>query len=130
MIVLRRQLFIGTVLAALAGCAAQPRAAGPHALAAADTGAPAASAPAKPKPLVVPGLTTQMLALARDDGYRPRMVDGQFRFCRVEIPVGSDLPVRQCVNTTQLKFQVLQEQQTRQNLEEGSPMTCPSSMAC
>jgi len=130
MAALRVHLLIGTVLIAVAGCAGQPTQVGVNEPATATSGAAATSASAKPKPLVVPGLTTHLLAQARDDGYKPRMVDGRFRFCRVQTPVGSNLPVRQCVNTTQLKFELLQEQATRQNLEEQAPMTCQAGTAC
>ena len=125
MAALRVHVLIGAALVTVAGCAGQPTQVGVNPPAAAATGAPA-----RPKALIVPGLTTHLLAQARDDGYKPRMVDGQFRFCRVEIPVGSNLPVRQCVNTTQLRFELLQEQATRRNLEEQAPITCQAGSAC
>jgi type IV pilus biogenesis protein CpaD/CtpE len=130
MAAVRLPLLVGTALIAIAGCAGQPRQTGSNPPAQTASGAPVVSAAGTKKPLVVPGLTAHLLAQARDDGYKPRMVDGQFRFCRVEIPVGSNLPVRQCVNTTQLRFELLNEQATRQNLEEQAPMGCQPGVAC
>jgi hypothetical protein len=130
MAAVRLPLLVGTALIAIAGCAGQARQAGSNPPAAAASSAPVVAAQGRQKPLVVPGLTTHLLALARDDGYKPRMVDGQFRFCRVETPVGSNLPVRQCVNTTQLRFELMNEQATRQNLEEQAPMTCQAGAGC
>jgi hypothetical protein len=63
-------------------------------------------------------LTPQLLDLARDAGYRPSVVNGNTVFCRREVPVGSNLPVRQCVDATRLRLEVLQEQQERARLQQ------------
>lgn len=130
MAAVRLPLLVGTALIAIAGCAGQPRQAGPDSTAAAAASAPATSAAAQHKPLVVPGLTVHLLAQARDDGYKPRMVDGQFRFCRTHIPVGSNLPRTSCVSTSDLRIELLQEEQTRETLQQQAPMTCQAGTAC
>ena len=63
-------------------------------------------------------MTPEILGLARDEGYRPSVVNGNTVFCRREVPVGSMLPVRQCVDATRLRLEVLQEQQERQRLNQ------------
>jgi len=132
MATLRLHLLIGTMVLAAAGCAEQPREAASSPPPAAAAATPAASAAAKPMQAVladVPGLTPHVLAMARDDGYRPRVVDGQVQFCRVEIPVGTALRHRHCVNATALRWEVEQEQEQRRDLRQSPPTIC-RDMGC
>ncbi len=64
----------------------------------------------------------QILQLAFDQGYRPRTHDGKTIYCRREVPTGSNLPRTRCVNATELRFEVLQAEHERQQLEESAPM--------
>lgn len=112
---LQLRLAAGAVMAAIAGCAQQP--------VRAPASAPAAQAAAAPAPAAAAqagaaGLTPELLGLARDAGYRPSVVNGNTVFCRREVPVGSNLPVRQCVDATRLRLEVLQQQEERQRLNQ------------
>lgn len=106
----------GAAAALIAGCAQQPArpisapAPAPHEAAAA---VPSAAARAEPD-----GLTPALLGLARDEGYRPSVVNGNTMFCRRVVPVGSNLPERQCVDATRLRLEVLQEQAERQKFNQ------------
>lgn len=113
---LQLRIAAGAMMAAIAGCAQQPVRAPSGAPAAAHAAAapvPAAAVQAGPA-----GLTPELLGLARDAGYRPSVVNGNTVFCRREVPVGSNLPVRQCVDATRLRLEVLQQQEERQRLNQ------------
>ena len=71
----------------------------------------------------MPGITPQLMEMARDNGYRPEVRSGKTFFCRHEIPIGSTLPVTHCVNATNLRWEVEYEQQERRALQENAPMT-------
>jgi hypothetical protein len=100
------RLLIGTAMIAASGCVQQPAKVG-------------SSAP-RTNPTTASS-SMQTLDMARDEGYRPVVVNGKALFCRREIPTGSTLPVTSCVDAVQLKFQVLREQQERQRLYEQAP---------
>lgn len=112
---LQLRIAAGAAIAVIAGCAQQPVRAGSSVPAPRTAVAPAASGAAQAGPA---GLTPQLLDLARDAGYRPSVVNGNTVFCRREVPVGSNLPVRQCVDATRLRLEVLQEQQERARLQQ------------
>lgn len=112
---LQLRIAAGAAIAVIAGCAQQPVRAGSSAPASRAAVAPAASAAAQAAPA---GLTPELLGLARDAGYHPSVVNGNTVFCRREVPVGSNLPVRQCVDATRLRLEVLQEQQEQARLNQ------------
>lgn len=127
MVALRVPLLIGAVLLTAPGCAARRPPPAPHPPVTAV--APATATPASASSTDVPGLTPHVLAMARADGYRARVVDGQVQFCRVEIPVGTALRHRHCVTATALRWEVEQEQEQRRDLRQGSPSFC-QGMGC
>ena len=112
---LQLRIAAGAALAVIAGCAQQPLRDGSSVPAPRAAVAPAASAAAQAGPT---GMTPELLGLARDEGYRPSVVNGNTVFCRREVPVGSNLPVRHCVDATRLRLEVLQEQQERARLNQ------------
>jgi hypothetical protein len=125
----RLHALIGTVLLALGGCAGQPRQPGPDTPTAAATRAPGAAGAIDARLADIPGLTPHLLALARDDGYRTRVVNGVVQFCRVQIPVGTNLRHLHCVDATGLRWEVEQEQEQRRDLRQGTPTMC-QGMGC
>lgn|SRR5690348_9066081 len=112
---LQLRLAAGAMMAVIAGCAQQPVRAPASAPVAQGAAAPAPAAAAQAG---AAGLTPELLGLARDAGYRPSVVNGNTVFCRREVPVGSNLPVRQCVDATRLRLEVLQQQDERQRLNQ------------
>lgn len=109
------------VLATAAGCAQQP--VQPASSVPAASSMAMASAPAQGSPKGNSyGISTQLLQMARDDGYRPTMRDGKAFFCRRHIPTGSTLPRTQCVDSTGLRFEIQREQQERQALYQQAPI--------
>jgi len=112
---LQLRLAAGAMMAVIAGCAQQPVRAPASAPVAQGAAAPAPAAAAQAG---AAGLTPELLGLARDAGYRPSVVNGNTVFCRREVPVGSNLPVRQCVDATRLRLEVLQQQEERQRLNQ------------
>ena len=129
MAALRLHALIGAVLIVAAGCAGQPRQAGPGIPTAAATGAPTTAQVVDAAVADTPGLTPHVLTMARDDGYRPRVTEGKVLFCRREIPVGTSLPHMHCVNATGLRWEVEQEQEQRRDLRQGVPTMC-QGMGC
>lgn len=114
-----RIIVITLAAAAAAGCAQQavrPAAGG----AAAPSSAAMATTPAAHGKTY--GIPPQLLQMARDDGYRPMVRDGEAIFCRREIPTGSTLPRTHCVNSTGLRFEIQREQRERRALEHQAPM--------
>lgn len=113
---LQLRIAAGAAIAVIAGCAQQPVRTTSSAVP-----APSAAVASAPSGAVQPGpggLTPEILGLARDEGYRPSVVNGNTVFCRREVPVGSNLPVRQCVDETRLRLEVLQQQEERQRLNQ------------
>ncbi len=107
---------LAVIGALIAGCAQSPRRADPSAPAAAAVSAPSttpAASPAAPA-----GVSEHLLEMARNDGYRPMTRGGETLFCRTQIPIGSNLPIRHCVNAARLRSEVLEEQQERLNLNQ------------
>ncbi|HEX4389394.1 MAG TPA: hypothetical protein VH109_12270 [Steroidobacteraceae bacterium] len=88
------------------------------------TGAPTAAeapvvAPAKPAPNAS---DEQMQKLLRDQGYKPTMVDGEKKFCRREIPMGSHLATAlQCVTVEEAKEIAREGQQFAERAQKKSP---------
>jgi len=133
MTALRVHLLMGAALLAAAGCAQQPRQAAAVAPRAAAAPAPA-SDPAQPagaQQSPIPGLTPQMLAAAHDEGYQSRIIQGKVFFCRREVPTGSNLPRTHCVNPTGLRWELQQQEQQRQQMQQGALMNCqPGAAGC
>ncbi len=100
--------------ALIAGCAQSPRRVAPSAPAAAALSTPS-TAPGASRAAPA-GLSHPLLEMARNDGYRPMTRDGKTVFCRTQIPIGSNLPIKHCVNSVRLRFEVQEEQQERLNL--------------
>lgn len=110
------RLCVLTVGAALtAGCAQSPPRIAPSAPAAVMSGASSAAQENQAAPN---GLSPHLLDMARNDGYRPVTRDGGTLFCRTQIPIGSNLPIKHCVNSARLRSEVLEEQQERLNLNQ------------
>lgn len=112
---LQLRIAAGAAIAVVGGCAQQPARAPSSVTAPPAAVAPAPSTAAR---AVRAGLTPELMGLARDAGYRPAVVNGNTVFCRREVPVGSNLPVRHCVDATRLRFEVLQQQEERQRLNQ------------
>lgn len=112
------RIIIGATVLFAAGCAQQPvTTTRPEAVApSATTSAAPAAAEATSD-----GLTPELLDMARDNGYRSYVRNGQTVFCRKEIPIGSSLPTTHCVDVTRLRFEVQEEEQQRRQLRQGQP---------
>lgn len=124
------RMVVGAALVVVAGCAQQAvRPAPGAALTASPTPTHVASSP-KAWP---DGVSPHVLQLARDAGYHPIVSNGHTVFCRIDIPTGSTLPSRHCVNSASLRLEVQREQYQRQQLREGIPSTLicvPGSVGC
>jgi hypothetical protein len=123
------RIVLGAAVIALASCAQQAVKPAPSMPIAATTSAPATASAASNHAQVWPdGITPQILAMARDDGYRSSVRDGKVFFCKTEIPVGSNLPVRHCLDAVHLRWQVEQEQRQRQELNQAG--LCDTGKVC
>lgn len=116
MMALRFGIVVGAAAVMLAACAQQPLKAPRSAPAGESVTAANASLP---PPGGSNGITPQILQWARDDGYRPVVSNGNTVFCRKEVPVGSMLAVRHCVDVVRLRLEVLQERDQRQQLNQA-----------
>ncbi len=119
MAALQLRVVIGATILFAAGCAQQPVESTHRATVAASSTTSAAPVTAE---ATSDGLTPELLDMARDNGYRSYVRNGQTVFCRKEIPIGSSLPTTHCVDATRLRFEVQQEQQQRRILRQGAPM--------
>jgi hypothetical protein len=118
----RFSLLLGTALIAVAGCAQQPLRAeqpSPTALSAAPAASPSTAASIQTLKSTVP---SGDLVFAHDQGYRDVIMKGkEYYFCKTEDPMGSIIPVRQCVSQSQLEFLQQQLIQQRQQLTQRAP---------
>jgi hypothetical protein len=118
----RFSLLLGIALIAVAGCAQQPTRAehpSPTAMSAAPTASPSTAASAQALKRTVP---PRDLVFAHDQGYRDVIMKGkEYFFCKTEDPMGSFIPVRQCVNQSQLEFLQQQLIQQQQQLTQRPP---------
>lgn len=114
----RLHVLLGIALIAAAGCAGQPQRHDHEAAAAASSGtvAPAAS------PLAAASIRSMkssvppdLLVFAHDAGFRQVIIKGNdYYFCKTEDPMGSIIPVRRCLDQSQLaslRQQVQQQQE-------------------
>jgi hypothetical protein len=124
---IRLPLLLGTVLIAAAGCANQPERANqntpqasssapPSATAADDSAANSASNAALKE--MQKSVGPHLLMFAHDQGYSQVMIkDKSYYFCKVEDPMGSIIPVRQCISQAQLETLQVQVQQQREQIQ-------------
>lgn len=123
---MRLPLLLGTVLIAAAGCAHQPQRADQNAPQASSPAAPAAAAPTDSAAnAALKGMQKsvgpRLLMFAHDQGYTEAVIkDKQYYFCKVEDPMGSIIPVRQCVNRSQLEALQVQVEQQREQIQRCS----------
>ena len=104
----------------LAGCAGAPQ--GPAAPAAAPVAStrPATPAPAPASGATPPGgISPELYAEARQQGYRARVVKEQTIFCRNEAPLGSRIAKDVCVSADQLENSVRQAELFREQMRRG-----------
>lgn len=118
----QRLCVLAVGVAITAGCAQAPRRTAPSATTAPAAAAAAPSTAASAGGATAADVTPQLLEMARNDGYRPVSRDGETLYCRNQIPIGSNLPTRHCVDSTRLRFEVLEEQQERLNLNQQKAM--------
>ena len=116
----QRLCVLAVGVAITAGCAQAPRRTAPSATTAPSAAAPSTAASAGGA--TAADVTPQLLEMARNDGYRPVSRDGETLYCRNQIPIGSNLPTRHCVDSTRLRFEVLEEQQERLNMNQQKAM--------
>lgn len=109
------QLAFGAVLCAGVGCAQQPQRPS-HGETKAISMTTHKTAP------------SDLLALARDNGYRTRTVNGELYFCKTETPIGSLLSKTFCIDKTQLQIELQRERNERQRLT--APTQCASANNC
>ena len=108
-------LVLGATLCIVAGCAQQPQKP--------DPGAPQAVSTATDK-----AVPPDLMALARDNGYRARTVNGKLYFCKSETPIGSLLSKTFCIDKTQLQIEMQRERNERQRLMQ--PNQCGPTANC
>ena len=112
-------------LAALSGCAETPSATQSTAAAPVVAAKPAASAPsatAATAKAIPGGISPELYAKARQQGYRAKVVKERTIFCRDEAPIGSRLTKDVCVSIDQLEESVRQAEVLRDQLLRGQ--TC------
>lgn len=123
---LRFSLLLSTALIAAAGCALQPEradqnAAPPSASGAVSSAAPAPSTSNTALQAMQKSVGPRLLMFANDQGYTQVVIkDKNYYFCKVEDPMGSIIPVRQCINEPQLEALRVQVEQQRQQLQRCS----------
>lgn len=129
-------LLLGTALIAAAGCAQQPQrtdlnpaaAATPPAVAAAaapTTSAPATSASAAASLQAMQNaVSPRLLVFAHDQGFTQVAIKGNdYYFCKTEDPMGSIIPVHQCIDRAQMESLRVQVEQQRLQLTRRGPET-------
>ena len=118
-----------TTLAALSGCAETPTPAAPAAVpvAAAKPATPAPASATNPAATVPGGVSAELYAKAREQGYRSKVVKGRTLFCRNEAPIGSRLTKEACVSADELAESVRQAELVRDQMRRGN--TCGTA-AC
>jgi hypothetical protein len=107
------------IFAFLAGCAASPQP--PAATATAIAPAPKAAAPVTPPPAATTAaVDPKVLAKARALGFRPRVFNGQTKFCKDEPQLGSRFSTTTCVSTEEQLDQLARSaEETRQRMLHG-----------
>lgn len=124
---LRFSVLLCTALITAAGCAQQPQRADQNAAAPAATPAPAASAPTSAAASIQAmksAVSPRLLVFAHDQGYRQVVIkNNDYYFCKTEDPMGSIIPVRQCLDQVQLESLRVQVEQQKQELARRAETT-------
>ena len=150
----RRYRLALVLLAALAGCAGQPRPTTPAAKAIPASGTdPAAAAtsataggvaattaaPAATTASAVTAATASTKAGTADPKFKPpsgwstRVKNGETVYCRSDSAVGSRIPVKYCLSQGDLQDLLSRQKLSKEELERvrlGSPTVCPNSAVC
>jgi len=150
----RRYRLALVLLAALAGCAGQPRPTTPAAKAIPASGTdPAAAAtsataggvaattaaPAATTASAVTAATASTKAGTADPKFKPpsgwstRVKNGETVYCRSDSAVGSRIPVKYCLSQGDLQELLSRQKLSKEELERvrlGSPTVCPNSAVC
>ena len=150
----RRYRLALVLLAALAGCAGQPRPTTPAAKAIPASGTdPAAAAtsataggvaattaaPAATTASAVTAATASTTAGTADPKFKPpsgwstRVKNGETVYCRSDSAVGSRIPVKYCLSQGDLQELLSRQKLSKEELERvrlGSPTVCPNSAVC
>ncbi len=109
----------------LAGCAAGPQAPAAPAAAPVAAATPATPAPASTAKATTPppgGITPELYAQAKQQGYQAKVYKGETLFCRNEAPIGSRLAKDVCVRPSELENVIRQAQDVRDQMNRGQ--TC------
>jgi len=150
----RRYRLALVLLAALAGCAGQPRPTTPAAKAIPASGTdPAAAAtsataggvaattaaPAATTASAVTAASASTKAGTADPKFKPpsgwstRVKNGETVYCRSDSAVGSRIPVKYCLSQGDLQELLSRQKLSKEELERvrlGSPTVCPNSAVC
>jgi hypothetical protein len=126
---LRFRVVLGAALIAAAGCAQQPQRADPDAAGTVSQRSVAAPAPATSSASAAASIQamkssvpSDLLVFAHDQGFRQVVIKGNnYYFCKTEDPMGSIIPVRRCLDQTQL--QALRVQVREQQEQLSRPQT-------
>ena len=123
-------LLLGAALIAAAGCAQQPERTDTDIAPATSsktvsTTAPTTSASAAASIQAMKrAVSPRLLLFAHDQGYRQVVIKGNdYYFCKTEDPMGSIIPVRQCINQAQMESLQVQVEQERQDLSRRGAET-------
>lgn len=111
-----------TVVAALVACSpAFATEAAREAAPAAPTAAPAtpaASATAAPQPTATATATAKNEPTKVPAGYKVKVVDGETRFCRKDVPLGSRFPTEVCMTQAQYQEQERNRDSMRNEIQD------------
>ena len=112
------RLLFGTAVIAAAACSALPRQAAVPAPAAVSAPGTIDTRSTPESPGVV---SAQLLAVARDAGYRPKVVDGKAYFCKTETPTGELISRTFCINRTQMEILGQEAKNERERMRQQAP---------
>jgi len=144
----RRYRLALVLLAALAGCAGQPRPTTPAAKAIPASGtdpaaaATSATAGGVAATTAAPAATTASASTkagTADPKFKPpsgwstRVKNGETVYCRSDSAVGSRIPVKYCLSQGDLQELLSRQKLSKEELERvrlGSPTVCPNSAVC
>ncbi|MDE2450109.1 MAG: hypothetical protein KGO22_14130 [Gammaproteobacteria bacterium] len=109
-------LLVGTALIAAAGCAHQPQRADLNPPAAAGSATAPATSPSATASLeaMKKDVSPRLLVFAHEQGFTQVAIkSNDYYFCKTEDPMGSIIPVYQCMDRTQLESLQAQVEQQR-----------------
>ena len=123
-------LLVGTALIAAAGCAHQPQrsdlnpAGATSAAVASATASPTSASNAASLEAMKKDVSPRLLVFAHEQGFTQVAIKGNdYYFCKTEDPMGSFIPVRQCVDRAQLEGMRVQVEQQQLQLTRRGPET-------